>query len=53
MHSKKICVGCRNPETPGICPETPDMMFGVSGYVTGVSGPSAQNIEDGKSLQFK
>jgi hypothetical protein len=42
----------RTPETPGICPETPDRMSGVSGYVPGESGPSAQNTENSKSSQF-
>jgi hypothetical protein len=53
MHSRKIYVDCKNPETLGICPETSDMMSGVSGYVTGVSGPSSQNTENNKSSQFK
>jgi hypothetical protein len=34
-----------NPETPGINPETPDHVSGVSGSVFGVSGQSGQNTE--------
>jgi hypothetical protein len=49
----KFVLAAKNPDTPGICLETPDIMSGVSGYVTGVSGPPAQNTENNKSSQFK
>jgi hypothetical protein len=49
----KFVLAARTPETPGICPETPDRMSRVSSYVPGVSGPSAQNTENSKSSQFK
>jgi hypothetical protein len=31
----------RTSESPGICPDIPDRMFGVSSFVPGESGPSA------------
>jgi hypothetical protein len=43
---RKNCVGCENLGDSGY-------MSGVSGYVPGESGPSAQNIENSKSSQFK
>jgi hypothetical protein len=36
----------QNPETLGLCSETPKNVSGVSGYITGVSGPPAQNTEN-------